>query len=129
MKKLIQWLKNLRPLPQGVQDLNPKGYLNPLCEVEVLGLKHKDGTPNVFKQPFIFMVHTYLKDYGWDPESQIDKKTPVVVFRMAAGSELHFPLYIKDRPEGGFAQRFTPDEIIKKGYLLPQARQPEGGKK
>lgn len=70
-------------------DPNVKKYINRLWEIEV---KHKGQT--LVKMPFFFMVHTHLKDYGFDKNLQ-SEETPIVIFRTSEKGEAKIPLFTK----------------------------------
>lgn len=66
------------------------GYINPIWEVEIVDYDGKQIT----KMPFCFMVHTYLKDYGFSPDSQVTK-SPEIILRIGKGAEAKLPLFVK----------------------------------
>jgi hypothetical protein len=93
-----------------------KQQINPLCEIEAT-YQGKE----IFKQPFFFIMNTYLKDYGFDPETKNDGSLQVT-FRWAKGMEFTFPLYVKKREDQTFGTILTMAEAVKLGYFIPPRR-------
>lgn len=74
-----------------INNPNVTRYINPMWEVEVT---HKGK--QLIKMPFCFLVHTHLKDYGFDPDKMRDEETPKVILRLAPGKEAALPLFIRN---------------------------------
>lgn len=92
-------------------ELNPEifGYLNPIWKIKVM----IDGKEAV-SMPFCFMAHAYLKDYGFDPDNNIDKN-PKVCLEIAPGQEIRMPLYLKARPD--LSKQYTAEEARDLGMI------------
>jgi len=71
-----------------------KAFLNTNWEIEVLDGRGRQLT----KMPFCYLVHTYLKDYGFNPDAQL-KPSPVVCLRLSPESVAKMPLFIYTQPK------------------------------
>jgi hypothetical protein len=76
-------------------EIDVLGYINPTWEIEI---KDADGK-QVVKMPFCFMVHQYLKMYGFDPDAKLLNPSADIILRIAPGSEAKLPLFIQSREE------------------------------
>lgn len=67
------------------------GYLNPLWKIIIT---HKGQ--ELTSMPFCYMVNTYLKDYGFEPEKKME---PAICVCLDTGSgQIKMPLFIKNQP-------------------------------
>ncbi len=85
--------KEYKPDMKGIEQPKILGYINPLWEIEVTW----KGQTQI-RMPFCNLVHTHLKDYGFEP----DKKTftpPTVILKIGPGQEIKLPLFIKCEPD------------------------------
>ena len=71
---------------------NEKTFINPTWEIEV---RTSSGRV-ITKLPFCFMVHTYLKDYGFDPDFKLINPTADVILRLDTKAEAKLPLYLNE---------------------------------
>jgi len=69
------------------------GYINPIWEIEV---SHRGK--QLVKMPLCFLVHTHLKDYGFNPDDLVND-SPDIIFRLGKGSEAKLKLFVKDLPK------------------------------
>lgn len=84
-----QYIHNPKLRKELLQDPDVKGYINPLWEIEVV-----HNGKSLIKMPFCFLIHTHLKDYGFDPDSKMSN-TPIIVFRTSGKGEARIPLFVK----------------------------------
>lgn len=86
--------------------------LNPLCELRV-----EYQGKQIFKQPFLLIIHAYLKTFGFSPDSK-DDGSLMVVFNFGQGDEFKFPLWVNKLEGENFGKTITAEEAIQKGYLI-----------
>lgn len=84
-----EYLHNPKLRKELIPDPKVQKYINPLWEIEVT---HKGK--QLIKMPFCFLIHTHLKDYGFDKNLQ-DYETPIVIFRTSEKGEAKIPLFTK----------------------------------
>lgn len=119
MSKLARWLGFQKPktdfkLPDEVKEkLTPQqslGYINPLWEVNV----YSPNGDKIISKNLLHIVHTYLKDYGFEPDNQTNPSL-IVGLKNSMG-EMRMPLFIKQ--DMGFNPSYSAEEARNKGMLL-----------
>ncbi len=92
----------------GMKNPETLGYFNPLWSVN-FSHKGKDlGT-----LPLFFVLMTYLKDYGFEPETKLDP--PICVTIDIGGPIVKFPLTTTKKIELGY--KYSVEEALEKGLL------------
>lgn len=61
-------------------ELNDTFFINPMWEIEI---KHKGET--LTKQPFCFMIHSYLKEFGFKPDEKTNPSIEVCLITSKSG--------------------------------------------
>lgn len=88
----------------GRKDTTPKNsaYLNGMVGIKVISYAGK----TLIEMPLSFLVHTHLKDYGFDPDS-MTKYSPqiVLMFNDSPDKWVKIPLYIKNPNGPGYDLR------------------------
>jgi hypothetical protein len=120
LKKILEKIQDFlivkKMKSKGYDCFMPKQQLNPLCEI-----KAEYQGKEIFKQPFMLVMCTYLKDYGFDPDSKSDGSL-IVTFNWGGGMDMNFPLWVKKGEGSDFGKVITMDEAIKLGYFVPPRR-------
>lgn len=76
------------PLPSG------RHFLNPMWTIEVTT---SSGRP-IIKKPFTHFIHTYLKDYGFDPDhTLISPSANVILVLEDTKARCKIPLYLDEK--------------------------------
>lgn len=101
--------KEYKPNIEGMEQPKSLGFLNPLWRIKAF-----HNGQELISLPLVFMVHTYLKDYGFEP----DKKTnPSLIVVIDTGSgEIKMPMFIKNN--AGLNGNFTAEVAREKGLIL-----------
>ena len=93
--------------------------INPCCNIEA-----NYDNKNIMRLPLFYMIHSFLKDYNYDPESKQDK--PIIIsIKCSPDIEFDFPLYVSRKENLGFGVPLTTKEMIALGYIIPKLK---GGK-
>lgn len=103
-------MENLR---NGLQNENPEAFINPIFEIEVI--RNEEPIPElkqITKQPLLFIIHQFLKDYPlYQQKFGIDDKI-VVIFRMEKNKEIRMPLFLKTLPDDWTLGQEIPGGVI-----------------
>jgi hypothetical protein len=92
-----------------------KLQLNPCCNIEAT---YKNNV--VMKLPLFYMIESFMKDYGYNPESMQDDKLMMKI-TCSADLDFSFPLYVK-KDGVLFNTPMTTRELHLRGYIIPAKR-------
>lgn len=115
LEKLQDYIITKKLKSKGYDVFIAKQQLNPYCNISA----QYQGR-EFFNQPFSLILNTYLKDYGFDPET---KKDGTLKISIVFGGEEYFlfPLYVK-KDGSNFGLPLTVTEAVKAGYIIPPRR-------
>lgn len=102
----------LENLKNGLQNEENLGFINPMWEIEVIKkVQSEKGLiiEQVTKLPFLYIIHQYLKDYGFNPNI---KEGFIVVVRIGSGAEIKLALFLEKLPDGWQAGQDVPEGVI-----------------
>lgn len=95
---------------QAILDTPANAYLNPLWQVSI---EYKGKT--LTAKPLSHFLHTYLKDYGFEPDEKLDP-SPVMVIAINPAAIVKIPMFIKKFPNDN--ETVTPERARELGMLL-----------
>ena len=72
-----------------------KGFLNPMWAISV---KKANGETIMDTRPFLFPIHTFIKDYLDRNIDDLAENSPIVIFRLHKDAEIRVPLFVKEMP-------------------------------
>lgn len=110
-------------LKNGLQNENASCFINPMFEIEILkdvthtrksNIEAGDDISEIVSEqatclPLNFIIHQYLKDYGFNP-SIADNF--VVILRLSQGAEIRMPLFLKSLPDNWKHGQDIPGGVI-----------------
>lgn len=119
MSKFLRWMGLQKPKQEfklspeqkeAMQKPVSMGYLNPLWEINVYTSKGE----KLISKNLLHIVHTYLKDYGFNPDGQTNPSL-IIGLKNSMG-EIKMPLFLKK--DMGFNPSMEADEARRKGLIL-----------
>ena len=85
-------------LENGLQKETPESFINPMFEIQV-DYKNEAGNRELLtKQPFMFIMNQYLKDYFFGKNLMSLNDEIIITLRLAPGTEIKMPLFLKSIP-------------------------------